>query len=872
VHETGKARERRRAEGFYDRFLCGRGLDIGCGPDKITAEAEGYDLEDGDAQYLEGLEDETYDFVYSSHCLEHTRDPLEALLNWWRVLKPGGHLLLAVPDEDLYEQGIVPSRFNSDHKLTFTISKEKSWSPVSRNLSDLLRHLPRHKVISIRTIDTGYDYEKLGSHTDQTLGRAEAAIECIVEKVRSELPLRTPLEKLARCPRCSRLELTLLGWHGTGELDVRCRGCGATLRMKASGKSDREEGDGARDGEKKPSVSREELEPLWQKALAIYTEKKIEGAQEICREILEKDPRHPDALHLLGAITLQSGDRKEGIRLLRDSVEADPARTVFRINLSQALLAEGDLAHALEELREAERRDRTNARVAYHLGEALLKKGEGAEASRTLHRSLGLQLTDAQAWLAYGKALLSEERTEEAALALRAAVLLDDNKAEAHFQLGNALNKLNDLDGAESAYREAVRLRPPAVPARHGLATILQRTGQVGEVREHLEAALAADPEHVPSILELAVLVSSQGDHQEGMALCRKALGIAPEDTQARFVLGLFHLVEGRYPEGWPLYESRLGEKNHREMRNLLLKACPKALVWEGDPLEGKTILVHHEQGIGDTIQSLRYLPLLEEAGARVLFQCPPALKALIRENFPSVAILGEEDPSDEPFFDFFVPTMSLPYRLGTTFATIPSARGYLKPDPEKVARYGERVFTEDENGLRVGIAWKGNPRHVMDRLRSVSLSSFSPLAGIEDVLLYSLQKEEEGSVELTLLDGGVLRDLGGTFRDFADTAAAIAHLDLVISIDSAVAHLAGALGKPTWVLLPHQADWRWLRDRADSPWYASVRLVRQEMLGDWDNVFRSVERDLRRAAERLAARAPDDRKPQLCTMEDNLP
>jgi tetratricopeptide (TPR) repeat protein len=490
--------------------------------------------------------------------------------------------------------------------------------------------------------------------------------------------------------------------------------------MKAGSEGDREEGDGVREGEKDPPVSREELEPFWQKALATYTEKRIEGAQEICREIIEKDPRHPDALHLLGAITLQGGDRQEGIQLLRDSVAADPARTVFRINLSQAVLAAGDLPGAIAELREAERRDPANARVPYHLGEALLKKGEGAEAARSLHRSLGLQLTDAQAWLAYGKTLLQEERTEEAVLALRTALLLNKKKPESHFQLGNALNKLNDLDGAESAYREAVRLRPQAVPARHGLATILQRTGQVGEVREHLDWALAADPEHVPSILELGVLVSSQGDHEEGMALCRKTLGIAPEDGQARFITGLFHLAAGNCEEGWPLYEGRLADKNHRAMGDALSKASPGARVWEGEPLHGKKILVHHEQGFGDTIQSLRYLPLLRDRGGRVLFQCPEPLKALVRESFSWVEILADEGPSDRTTFDFFVPTMSLPYRLGTTLDTIPSSGGYLKPDPEKVERYRERVFTEDEKKLRVGIAWKGNPRHVMDRLRSV--------------------------------------------------------------------------------------------------------------------------------------------------------
>jgi SAM-dependent methyltransferase len=234
MNETTKARPRRVAEGFYDRFLRGKGLDIGCGLDKVVPEAVGYDIENGDAQQLADIENETFDYVYSSHCLEHMRDPLVALLNWWRVVKPGGHLIVAVPDEDLYEQGIVPSCFNPDHKVTFTISKERSWSPVSRNLIDLLRHLPRHKVISLRIIDTGYDYEKLGSDEDQTLGTAEAGIEAVIEKVKEELPLRTSLHHLASCPRCERLELTLLGQERDGSLQVLCRSCGTRRRIRTT--------------------------------------------------------------------------------------------------------------------------------------------------------------------------------------------------------------------------------------------------------------------------------------------------------------------------------------------------------------------------------------------------------------------------------------------------------------------------------------------------------------------------------------------------------------------------------------------------------------------------------------------------------------
>ncbi len=235
MDETTKCARRRRSEGFYDRFIVGHGIDIGCGRDKIDSSAVGYDLESGDAQRMDGFEDGSFDYVYSSHCLEHMRDPREAILNWWRLVKPGGHLIVAIPDEDLYEQGIVPSVFNPDHKITFTISKERSWSPVSVNILDLVHILPRRKVIYIKTMDRGYDYTKLGTNEDQTLGDAEAGIEFVVQKVREELPRRTTLQQLILCPECGRMELTMIGVDQGGAMNVRCRSCGAPGKLRMSG-------------------------------------------------------------------------------------------------------------------------------------------------------------------------------------------------------------------------------------------------------------------------------------------------------------------------------------------------------------------------------------------------------------------------------------------------------------------------------------------------------------------------------------------------------------------------------------------------------------------------------------------------------------
>jgi len=231
MQETSKSRARREAEGF-DRYLRGKVLDIGCGDDKITPDATGWDVDDGDAQKLESVPNSFYDTVYSSHCLEHMRDPLEALLNWWRVLKPGGYLIVAVPDEDLYEQGVWPSFFNGDHKFTYTASKSESWSMVSKNVVDLLRLLPSHKLISLRTIDTGYDYD-IGDLCDQTEMGAEAHVEFIVQKVAVVGHQRSELMRLFNClaPNCGRAEYRMEGMTAEGAIRCVCMGCGTAAEM-----------------------------------------------------------------------------------------------------------------------------------------------------------------------------------------------------------------------------------------------------------------------------------------------------------------------------------------------------------------------------------------------------------------------------------------------------------------------------------------------------------------------------------------------------------------------------------------------------------------------------------------------------------------
>jgi len=229
MNEASKFRERWQRLGRWERyFVPGQTiLDVGCGNDKIVDWATGWDVAQGDAQKLDGVANDSYDLVFSAHCIEHMRSPLEALTNWWRVVRPGGHLIVVGPDEDLYEQGIVPSVFNPDHKVTLTLHKYDSWSPLTINLIDLVRPLAGHKLVLAEIVDAGYDHTKQG--VDQTLGTAEAGVELVVQKIDHQAWLRTALRSLARCPECGRLEVVVLGLEEDRRFRVRCQGCGMVV-------------------------------------------------------------------------------------------------------------------------------------------------------------------------------------------------------------------------------------------------------------------------------------------------------------------------------------------------------------------------------------------------------------------------------------------------------------------------------------------------------------------------------------------------------------------------------------------------------------------------------------------------------------------
>ena len=438
-----------------------------------------------------------------------------------------------------------------------------------------------------------------------------------------------------------------------------------------------------------------------------------------------------------------------------------------------------------------------------------------------------------------GMVLLSAGQLDDAIAACRQALALRPNNPEVYFHLGNALQAKGMLDQAVDAYRQSLALAPGIPQVHNNLAAACKQAGRADEAIAQYRQALAIQPDYVEALNNLGGALQDQGQFAEAIRTFHQALAINPSFAEARMSLGLALLLQGQFKEGWEAYESR------RQIKRIARDHGFAQLFWDGTAaaLAGRRILLAAEQGLGDTIQFVRYAPLVAACGGRILLHCKPELRRLLSGQcgIEHVATIGDPVPP----FDLWCLLMSLPRIFGTTLATIPPSIPYLAAVPELARHWGEKMSREP-SGRKVGLVWAGGPHNKSDRARSLPLAALAPLAQIPGVRFYSLQKGPASGQSRTAPAGMHLTDWTAELNDFADTAALIANLDLVISVDTAVAHLAGAMGKPAWVLLPFVPDFRWLLDRDDSPWYPTMRLFRQPRPHDWAAVLHRVADDLR--------------------------
>ncbi len=415
------------------------------------------------------------------------------------------------------------------------------------------------------------------------------------------------------------------------------------------------------------------------------------------------------------------------------------------------------------------------------------------------------------------------------------ALALDPKRCEIYNDLGLVLTNLGNFGAAVEAFRRSLKLNPRSAKTIAGLGYLFECKGDLISAKEAYRDAIKLDPQLVAAYADLGFVLYGLGEVAEASECFHRLRALQPDSAEATANLGIIHLLQGDLAAGWAEYESR-GKVGVGDERRLLQRR------WKGEPLGGERILLYAEQGLGDTLQFVRYVPLIADRGGQVVLEVQPELRGLLSGTEGAVQVMSRGEALPE--FTWQCPLLSLPLALGTELNTIPARVPYVYPDPARVEAWRPRL---QGNTRRIGLAWGGNPTHHRDRLRSIPLEQLVPLMNVPGTTFYSLQFGP-GSEQVKRLPPDVrFIDLGAELKDFAEMAAMVTHLDLVISVDTSVAHLAGALGKPVWIMLNKGCDWRWFLEREDSPWYPTARLFRQTTAGGWQEVVNRIERELRK-------------------------
>ena len=574
-----------------------------------------------------------------------------------------------------------------------------------------------------------------------------------------------------------------------------------------------------------------------QQAVQLHRQGDLVAAENLYAEIIDQEPTNADALHLMGVVVRQQGDDERAIRLIQKAIRLVPDAALYYVSLGDLYRSPADLKKRIACYRQALQIDPNLVEAWCNLGNAYSEIQSHKEAIDCYQRALESDAGNAVLYNNLGQSFLALEAFPQATAAFEQALAIQTDYTDARINLANTLRDRGCFNKAQQCYAQALTAEPDNTVARYSRGVCFQRQHQYDQAQKCYQTVLRNHPDHYGVHSNMGKLFHDQNEFQTALAWFEKAIRIDPKRGEARFSRALVLLTMGRFDQGWLAYEARFERRFWRKVYPHRLP-LPR---WNGESLAGKTLLVHMEQGFGDAIQFARFLPLLKTKGCRVVFEVRPELLELFGQLAGVDQLISlSSDPPATADIDFYIPLLSLPLMFRTRMDTIPAEVPYLRAAPEKVPSWQARLGNTHFN---VGLVWQAKPtfRHA----KSCPLALFAPLFKIPHVRIYGLQKHEDlQNMEALPADA---HNLGDLFTSFADTAAAIACLDLVISVDTAVAHLAGALGKTVWTLLPFGADWRWFTGRDDSPWYPTMRLFRQAAPGDWAGVVQAVTTDLSR-------------------------
>jgi tetratricopeptide (TPR) repeat protein/ADP-heptose:LPS heptosyltransferase len=557
-------------------------------------------------------------------------------------------------------------------------------------------------------------------------------------------------------------------------------------------------------------------------------------AEACCREALALEPDHADTLHLMGLLALQAEQYDFAIDWISRAIRREP-KPFYLTSLGTCLSTLGRHEDALQAFDKAVLLKPDDANLWRDLGSALVALGRNDEAILSFQHALKL---NPQHWDAANQCAIHLHglgRVEESLSYLEVCNTLQPDHVLTLQRRAACLTSLKRFEEALALCHKSHALAPDDAGICNNLGTVLRSLGRDDEALPWFNRALALRPDFRDALHNKAAALAKLHKFDDAFAIYERLRSDDPTDTLAELGIAHLHLLNGNFAAGWA----------GREARWKMLRSYPKFAqpMWLGqESLANKTILIAADEGLGDTIQFVRYVPMLAERGARVILVVQDPLCPLL-SKLPGVSQCIPMSATHLPPFDFHCPTMSLPLAFGTTLETIPSSTPYLPaPGDDRVQAWQQRLGAHDR--LRVGLCWAGNPRQLDDHNRSIALRTFSSLLDAEATFI-SVQKEMKPDDRAALQEMPGIIDLADQLADFAETAALLACLDLVITVETSVAHLAGALGRKTWTLLCYTPDHRWLLDRDDSPWYPTMRLFRQAPPGDWQGVFERVRRAL---------------------------
>jgi len=539
------------------------------------------------------------------------------------------------------------------------------------------------------------------------------------------------------------------------------------------------------------------IEEAFRTAVQHHTEGRPAEAENIYRQIIAQNPSHADSHYMLAALGYEMGRGQDALPLAQRATQLSPGNADFHILTGVLLATTGQTDRAIESFKQAAALRPNDPAALNNLANALRQAGRAEEALGVYQQAQLIQPDFPEVYANQSNALLDLGRAEEAIESCKKAITLKPGYSGAYNDLGNAYKYLGRYDEAVENYRQAVNFQPTNAEAVYNLANAYKERGEL----------------------------------DQAISTYRQALSLNPNFPSAKWNLALTVLLKGDYEGGWEGYESRWQVTPHPSNHGFTQP------FWDGSDLLGRSILLHTEQGLGDAIQFARYIPKVKSFRGKVHLLCQPQLKRLLENQLQLDSVTADE--SSLPPFDVQLPLMSLPRVLGegnNILADVP----FFLADPALTEKWKSRLAGQPA-GLKVGLVWSGRVGTVYQTRRALSLEKLAPLARVSGVQFYSLQKGDAAAQAKTPPAGMSLTDWSEELSDLADTAALIQNLDLVISVDTAVAHLAGAMGKKVWIMLPFAPDWRWHLGRDDSPWYPTARLFRQPTFGNWESAVGAV-------------------------------